>query len=139
MLDISAQETMDNERLPFRRTLAPGARIEVPDQYRSLKNIDSAIAAGFLAVVSYDSSAGSLVVNAELAGIGSGTWKEDFFTAADSQTDFALSLPPTSPSSIILFYGGLVQNRSMWSIIGGITIRLGFPASEGIQVVVRYQ
>ena len=138
MLDISAQETLTDEMLTFRRTLAPGAIIEVPDQYRGLKNIDSAIRAGLLSVLGYDTSDGSLVVYAELAGIGGGTWHEDDFVSTDGQTDFVLSSVPTSPSSIILFYGGLVQPGNSYSVVGGNIVRLGFGGAAGIAIIIRY-
>lgn len=61
-LDVSSQETLLGETEPFRLTLKPGQTVTVPDKYRKLKNIDSAINSGLLEVVSYDSSPGVEVV-----------------------------------------------------------------------------
>jgi len=68
-LDISSQEPYQGnipETLPFRLTLRPGQVVDIQDEYRNLRNIDSAIRSGLLQVLNYDSSDGSLVVNAEL-------------------------------------------------------------------------
>ena len=46
-----------------------GDILNIHDEYRNLKNIDTAINCGLLEVLSYDSSDGSLVVNAELEEI----------------------------------------------------------------------
>jgi hypothetical protein len=46
--------------------MRPGQIIEIQDEYRNLRNIDSAIRCGYLQVLDYDSNAGSLVVNDEL-------------------------------------------------------------------------
>lgn len=78
-LDVGSQERLENENINFRRCLLPGQSIEVPDQYRGFKNIDSAINAGLLLVVSYDSSPGSLVVNAEL-------WQQEFGSSSSSNS-----------------------------------------------------
>jgi hypothetical protein len=71
-LDISSQELLQGELTVFRRTLVPGQTIEVPDEYRRFKNIHSAINAGQLEVVSYKSTADSVVVQEELDGLGGG-------------------------------------------------------------------
>jgi len=68
-LDIGAQERIERELINFRRCLSPGQLIDVPDEYRYFKNIDSAIRCKLLEVVNYDSSPGSLVVNGELEKI----------------------------------------------------------------------
>lgn len=68
-LDIGAQERIERELINFRRCLSPGQLIEIPDEYRYFKNIDSAIRSRLLQVVSYDSRPGSLVVNGELDNI----------------------------------------------------------------------
>ena len=65
-LDIGSQETIENEVVNFRRCLRPGQTIEVPDEYRIFRNIDSAIRNSLLEVVAYDVRPGSLVVNEEL-------------------------------------------------------------------------
>jgi hypothetical protein len=72
VLDISSQETYQGnfpETIPFRISMTPGQTIEVQDEYRNLANIKSAISAGLLEVVSYDSSDGSVTVNAEDDGL----------------------------------------------------------------------
>ena len=61
-LDIGSQETLVGELEPFRLTLKPGQTVTVADKYRKLKNIDSAINAGLLEVISYDPSPGVEVV-----------------------------------------------------------------------------
>jgi hypothetical protein len=54
--------------------MKPGQTITVDDRYRRLKNIDGAIRAGLIEVVSYDSSDTSTVVQAEVnGGSGNGT------------------------------------------------------------------
>jgi len=55
-LDVSAQETLQEEREPFRVVLAPGQVIEVDDRWLRLNNIRSAITAGLLQVLEYSSS-----------------------------------------------------------------------------------
>ncbi len=65
-LDISSQEQLHGEETVFRLALRPGQIVFIPDQYRGLKNIDSAINAGLLEVLNYDKRDGSIVVNAEL-------------------------------------------------------------------------
>lgn len=68
-LDISSQEPYQGtipEMLPMRLTMRPGQIVELQDEYRNLKNIDSAIKCGLLQVLDYDSNPGSLVVNDEL-------------------------------------------------------------------------
>lgn len=65
-LDIGSQERIESEVVNFRRCLLPRQTIEVPDEYRSFRNIDSAIRCNLLEVVTYNSSPGSLVVNDEL-------------------------------------------------------------------------
>jgi len=72
VLDISAQEPYQGdfpEMMPFRKSMRYGDVLRIQDEYRNLKNIDTAINCGFLEVLSYDSSDGSLVVNAELDDI----------------------------------------------------------------------
>ena len=68
-LDIGSQEKIESEVINFRRCLLPGQVVEVPDEYRSFRNIDSAIKCRLLEVVNYDNSPGSLVVNDELIRI----------------------------------------------------------------------
>lgn len=69
-LDISSQEMLHGELVVFRRSLQPGQTIEVIDDYRALKNIDSAIKSGLLELVSYDKDATSHVMQEELEGLG---------------------------------------------------------------------
>lgn len=71
ILDISSQETHPGgdsivDTIQFRLSLKPGQTVEVNDEYRSLKNIDSAINAGLLEVVSYNSDVDSGVAQEEL-------------------------------------------------------------------------
>lgn len=68
-LDISSQEPYQGEipeMIPFRLTMRPGQVVEIQDEYRNLRNIDSAIRSGLLEVLNYNQSDGSIVVNAEL-------------------------------------------------------------------------
>jgi len=70
-LDISSQEVYPGgdsiaDQFQFRLALSPGQTVTINDEFRSLKNIDSAINAGLLEVVSYDSAADSGVAQEEL-------------------------------------------------------------------------
>lgn len=68
-LDIGAEETLEFERIIFRLCMKPGQVVTLPDEYRGLRNIKNGIAKGLLEVLSYDSDAGSLVVNGELGTV----------------------------------------------------------------------
>lgn len=61
-LDISSQEGVESEQEPFRLTMRPGQVVTVQDKWRKLKNINSAINAGLLEVISYDPSPGVEVI-----------------------------------------------------------------------------
>lgn len=65
-LDLSSQEQLQGETSTFRLCLRYNQIVEIPDELRILRNIDGAINSGYLQVLSYDDSDGSLVVNAEL-------------------------------------------------------------------------
>jgi len=66
-LDVSSQESLQGEEEVFRLTLKPGQIVEVKDHWRYLKNIDTAINAGLLKVLSYDyTRKGEEVTHAEL-------------------------------------------------------------------------
>jgi len=88
-LDISSQETHKNggdsleDSVPFRLTLLPDQTVTISDRYRRLKNIEAAINAGLLEVVSYDSSADSDVAQEE---VGSGTGDENDLVPGDQIT-----------------------------------------------------
>jgi hypothetical protein len=70
-LDISSQEThrdkgaSGEDFLQFRLTLVPDQTVTVDDRYRRLKNIDQAINAGLLEVVSLDSDVTSTFIHGE--------------------------------------------------------------------------
>jgi hypothetical protein len=79
ILDVSSQETHRNrgsageDFLHFRLSLKPGQVVEVDDRYRRLKNIDSAINAGLLEVISLDPAITSTFIHTEAAEGGQGT------------------------------------------------------------------
>lgn len=62
-LDISAQETLLDEAVAFRRCLAPGEEVDVPEEYRSFKNIEQSIQDGLLMVVGTSNSDHELDTN----------------------------------------------------------------------------
>lgn len=71
ILDISSQEVYPGgesivDTIQFRLSLKPGQTVEVNDTYRSLRNINNAINAGLLEVVSYNSAPNSNVTQEEL-------------------------------------------------------------------------
>jgi hypothetical protein len=78
ILDLSSQNIHPDKNLPIEEfkhlplSLGPGQSIEIDDRYRRLKNIDLAISAGLIEVVSYDSSPTSTVIQEEVGTGGSG-------------------------------------------------------------------
>lgn len=93
-LDISSQQTYQNrgERFFFRAALSPGQVIEIPDEYRILKNIDWAVKTGKLQILSYNNDDdGSLVVNAELRKPYSSIKLNDLDVTAIPETNYSSS------------------------------------------------
>lgn len=76
ILDLSSQHTHKNKESAgedfshFSLSLKPGQVVEIDDKYRRLKNIDTAINAGKLEVISYSSKPTSTVNQEELNNIG---------------------------------------------------------------------
>ena len=73
-LDISSQGVYPGgdslmDTMQFRLTLDPGQTVEINDEFRSLKNIDCAIRAGLLEVISYGSDPDSGVAQEEVNNI----------------------------------------------------------------------
>ena len=83
-LDVgSLDQTQGVETINFLRCLRPNQTIEVPDDFRSLRNISSAISAGLLEVVSYGQSPGEYVVKERL----------DWELASSSSSESSSSTP----------------------------------------------
>jgi len=78
ILDISSQEThydrgaANLDHIQFRLSLKPNQTVEVKNEFIRLKNIDQAINAGLLEVLSYDNNLDASVTQAQLAAIITG-------------------------------------------------------------------
>lgn len=154
-LDIGAQERVERELINFRRCLSPGQLIEIPDEYRYFKNIDSAIKSGLLHVVSYDSRPGSLVVNGELDKILHESSSSSSFNSSSSSSyvkrtgyramlfsleeangcyvklnTFEKGYPIYSNGKYMLKYGGEYFPR--WYLEDIETLSIHYTASQGI-------
>jgi len=65
-LDVSSQELLQGELTVFRLAMLPGQEVEIPNEYRVFRNINTAINAGLLEVVSYKSTSDSIVVHDQI-------------------------------------------------------------------------